>query len=84
MHETGRKDFAINDTKILIINTINNIVNNDDIISIADSVSPDMDILNENDMKFSVDKFHNKLLSSEISSLANSLLRPSNAMKINA
>src|SRR5215216_6355774 len=44
MHETGTNDFATNVTKDLINNTINNILKNDDIISIADTSSPEMDI----------------------------------------
>ncbi|CAI2195070.1 2273_t:CDS:1, partial [Funneliformis geosporum] len=80
IHETRTENFAINNTKNLINNTINNIVDNDDIISIADSVSPDIDTLDENDIDSSVDQLHNKLPSS----LANSSPRLSTAVKINA
>ncbi|CAI2194781.1 15042_t:CDS:1, partial [Funneliformis geosporum] len=71
IHETGTKDFAVNNIKNLINNTINNIVDNDNIISIADFVSHDMDTLDEDDTDSSVNKFHNKLPSSETSSLTN-------------
>ncbi|CAI2174000.1 571_t:CDS:1 [Funneliformis geosporum] len=80
IHETGTENFAVNNTKYLINNTINNIVDNDDIISIANSISPDMDTLDEDDIDSSVNQIHNKLPSS----LANFSPRPSTAVKINA
>src|SRR5215216_5012997 len=84
IHETGTEDFSVNNTINLINNTINNIIDNDDIISIADSISLDMDTLDEDDMDSSGDKFHNKLPLPETSSLANSSPRPSTAAKTNA
>jgi hypothetical protein len=50
IYETRTSDFATNVTKDIINNTINNISENDDIISIADTTSPEMDILEEDDM----------------------------------
>ena len=84
IHKTGSIDFAIDDTKNLINNTIINIIDNNDIISIADSKIPDIDTLDDEDMDFSTDNFYKGLPSTTASSLTNTLPKPPTVVINNA
>ena len=50
IHEVGNIDYATKETDDLLNNAINNLIENEDIISITDNDTPEMDTLDEEEM----------------------------------